>query len=114
MVSYKELKTGKKYKLGDIIVGKFVRVDREPDGDVVLIFLDSQYGETGENTIYPNEDDDSEEIERNAGGSMKSKKTKQNNKSKRTKKNNNKTKIRTMKTRTKQKSKKFSRNHKIL
>jgi hypothetical protein len=108
MVSYKELKTGKKYKLGDIIVGKFVRVDREPDGDVVVIFLDSQYGETGENTIYPDEDDEFEEIERNAGGSMKTKKTKK------TKQNNNKTKIKTMKTRTKQKSKKFSRNHKIL
>ena len=101
MVSYKELKTGKKYKLGDIIVGKFVRVDREPDGDVVLIFLDSQYGETGENTIYPDEQDDFEEIERNAGGSAKNKRS-----------NKNKTtKTRTKKTQ-KQKSKRFSNKHK--
>ena len=110
MVSYKELKSGKKYKLGDVIVGKFVRVDREPDGDIVLIFLDSQYGETGENTIYPDEDDDFEEIERNAGGSTKTKKT---NKTNKTKKNKNKTR----KNRTKQKSKRLqrgSRNHKIL
>jgi hypothetical protein len=101
MVSYKHLIKGKKYKLGDIIVGKFVRLDREPDGDIVLIFTGSQYGESGENTIYPDEEDDFEEIERNAGGSAKNKRS-----------NKNKTtKTRTKKTQ-KQKSKRFSNKHK--
>lgn len=97
MVSYKELKNGKKYKLGDIIVGKFVRVDRDSDDDIVLIFTDSQYGEPGENTIYPDEEDDFEEIKRNAVSSTKNKRSKKN-----------KTKNKTTKTRTKQKSKMFS------
>jgi hypothetical protein len=101
MVSYKHLIKGKKYKLGGIKVGKFVRLDREPDGDIVLIFTGSQYGETGENTIYPDEQDDFEEIERNAGGSAKNKRS-----------NKNKTtKTRTKKTQ-KQKSKRFSNKHK--
>lgn len=112
MVSYKDLIKGKKYKLGDIVVGEFIRLDREQDGDVVLIFTDSQYGETGENTIYPDEQDDFEEIERNAGGSTKNKRSKKNKKTK------IKTKNKTRKNRTKQKSKtkvkKFSNNHKKL
>jgi len=68
MVHYTKLIPNKKYKLGDIIIGKFKEKKREPDGDIVLIFLDSEYGEKGENTIYPDEDDDFEEIERNLGG----------------------------------------------
>ena len=91
MVSYKELKKGKKYKLGDIIVGKFIRLEQEADGDNVLIFTGSQYGETGENTIYPDEQDDFEEIERNAGGSKKNKR--------KTKKITNKKKRRTIRDR---------------
>lgn len=91
MVSYKELKKGKKYKLGDIIVGKFIRLEQEADGDNVLIFTGSQYGETGENTIYPDEQDDFEEIERNAGGSKKNKR--------KTKKRSNKKKRRTIRNR---------------
>ena len=103
MVSYRDLIKGKKYKLGVITVGKFVRLDREPDGDIVLIFTGSQYGETGENTIYPDEEDDFEEIERNAGGSTKNKRS-----------NKNKTtNTRTKKTH-KQKSKRFSNKHKKL
>jgi hypothetical protein len=58
MVNYKNLITGKKYKLGDIKVGKFVRLETEANGDNVLIFLDSQYGDKGENTIYPDDQDD--------------------------------------------------------
>jgi len=105
MVSYKELINGKKYKLGDIIVGEFVRADREPDGDIVLIFTGSQYGETGENNIYPDDEDEFEEIipPNSAGGSKKNKRSKKN-------KNKNKTK----KTRTKNqpKLKKNSKNSK--
>jgi len=62
MVNYKNLITGKKYKLGDIKVGKFVRFETEANGDNVLIFLDSQYGDKGENTIYPDDQDDFIEI----------------------------------------------------
>jgi len=58
MVNYKNLIQGKKYKLGDIKVGKFVRLETEANGDNVLIFLDSQYGDKGENTIYPDDQDD--------------------------------------------------------
>lgn len=58
MVNYKNLITGKKYKLGDIKVGKFVRFETEANGDNILIFLDSQYGDKGENTIYPDDQDD--------------------------------------------------------
>ena len=58
MVNYKNLITGKKYKLGDIKVGQFVRLETEANGDNVLIFLDSQYGDKGENTIYPDDQDD--------------------------------------------------------
>jgi hypothetical protein len=106
MVTYKKLKKGKKYKLGVIPVGKFVRLDREPDGDIVLIFTGSQYGEPRrENTIYPDEEDDFEEIipPNTAGGS---KKNKRSNK-------NKTTKTRTKKTH-KQKSKRFSNKHKKL
>ena len=95
MVNYRDLIKGKKYELGGIKVGKFVRQE------IVLIFTGSQYGETGENTIYPDEEDDFEEIERNAGGSAKNKRS-----------NKNKTtKTRTKKTQ-KQKSKRFSNKHK--
>jgi hypothetical protein len=97
MVSYKELKNGKNYKLGDIIVGKFVRVDRDSDDDIVLIFTDSQHGDPGENTIYPDEEDDFEETKRNSVGSTKNKRSKKN-----------KTKNKKTNTRTKQKSKRFS------
>ena len=62
MVNYKNLITGKKYKLGDIKVGKFVRFETEANGDNILIFLDSQYGDKGENTIYPDDQDDFIEI----------------------------------------------------
>ena len=62
MVNYKNLIQGKKYKLGDIKVGKFVRLETEANGDNVLIFLDSQYGDKGENTIYPDDQDDFIEI----------------------------------------------------
>jgi hypothetical protein len=62
MVNYKNLIPGKKYKLGDIKVGKFVRFETEANGDNVLIFLDSQYGDKGENTIYPDDQDDFIEI----------------------------------------------------
>jgi len=62
MVNYKNLLPGKKYKLGDIKVGKFVRFETEANGDNVLIFLDSQYGDKGENTIYPDDQDDFIEI----------------------------------------------------
>ena len=62
MVNYKNLITGKKYKLGDIKVGQFVRLETEANGDNVLIFLDSQYGDKGENTIYPDDQDDFIEI----------------------------------------------------
>jgi hypothetical protein len=105
MVNYRHLKKGNEYKLGDIIVGEFVRLDREPDGHIVLIFNGSQLGETGENTIYPEEEDDFEEIipPNTAGGS---KKKKRSNK-------NKTTKTRTKKTQ-KQKSKRFSNKHKKL
>jgi hypothetical protein len=106
MVSYKELKTGKKYKLGDIIVGEFVRADREPDGDIVLIFTGSQYGETGENNIYPDDEDEFEEIipPNTAGGSKKNKRSKNKNKNK-TKKTRTKNQPKLKKTRKTQKQK---------
>jgi hypothetical protein len=93
MVNYRDLIKGKKYELGGIKVGKFVRLDREPDGDIVLIFTGSQYGETGENTIYPDEQDDFEEIipPNTAGGSKKNKRN--------TKKRTNKKKRRTIRNR---------------
>jgi hypothetical protein len=54
-VKYNDLIPGKKYKLGVINVGKFVRIDGES-----LIFLDSEFGEKGENEIYKDIDDDFE------------------------------------------------------
>ena len=90
MVTYKELKKGKKYKLGDIIVGKFLRLEKDANGDV-LIFTGSQYGEIGENTIEPYDEDDFEEIRRTEGGSKKNKR--------KTKKITNKKKRRTMRNR---------------
>ena len=87
MVNYRDLIKGKKYELGGIKVGKFVRQE------IVLIFTGSQYGETGENTIYPDEQDDFEEIipPNTAGGSKKNKRN--------TKKRTNKKKKRTIRNR---------------
>lgn len=80
MVNYKNLIQGKKYKLGDIKVGKFVRFETEANGDNVLIFLDSQYGDKGENTIYPDDQDDFIEIK--AKISSKTSKNKSKNRTK--------------------------------
>jgi hypothetical protein len=57
LVKYTDLIPGKKYKLGDIKVGKFLRIEGES-----LIFLDSEFGEKGENEIYKDIDDDFELI----------------------------------------------------
>lgn len=57
MVKYNELIPGRKYKLDHINVGKFVR-----RYDDVLVFLDSEHGEEGENEIDADEDDEYTEI----------------------------------------------------
>jgi hypothetical protein len=80
MVNYKNLIPGKKYKLGDIKVGKFVRFETETDGDNVLIFLDSQYGDKGENTIYPDDQDDFIEIKSKSLSRKSKSKSKSNSK----------------------------------
>lgn len=72
MVKYNELKNGKKYKLGDINVGKFIRSENNND-EIVLYFLDSQFGEKGENPVYPDDDDDFIEIKQKTRSKRKSK-----------------------------------------
>lgn len=73
MVTYKDLEPGKKYKLGDIIVGKFVKKN-----GTILTFLDSQFGERNENEIdigeEGNEEDDFIEIKRASSTTPKSRK----------------------------------------
>jgi hypothetical protein len=82
MVNYKNLIPGKKYKLGDIKVGKFVRFETEANDDNVLIFLDSQYGDKGENTIYPDDQDDFIEIKAMSVSNKKKSKSKSKNRGK--------------------------------
>jgi len=82
MVNYKNLIPGKKYKLGDIKVGKFIRLETETDGDNVLIFLDSQYGDKGENTIYPDNQDDFIEMKSKSLSKKSKSKSKSNSRSK--------------------------------
>jgi len=53
MVRYTELIPGKKYKLGDINVGKFIKRN-----DKILTFLNSEFGERTENEIDAEEDED--------------------------------------------------------
>ena len=90
MVYYKNLVPGKKYKLGDIKVGKFIRFETEVNGDNVLIFLDSQYGDKGENTIYPYDQDDFIELKTRKSSKTKSKSNKiKAGKTKKIKKNKN-------------------------
>ena len=55
---YSNLIPGRKYKLGEIRVGKFVR--KTDNG--TLIFLNSDYGEEGENEIDQDEEDEYTEI----------------------------------------------------
>jgi len=57
MVHYNELKKGKIYKLDDIVLGKFLR----SEGDD-LIFLNSEFGEQGENNVSKDEEDDYVEV----------------------------------------------------
>jgi len=59
MVKYTELIPGKKYQLGDVNVGRFIK--RE---DNILIFLNSQFGERTENEIDADDEDDFIEIKR--------------------------------------------------
>jgi hypothetical protein len=59
MVKHHELIPGKKYKLGDVKVGKYLRKSDDGQG---LIFLNSQYGEKGENEIEIDEEDNYEKI----------------------------------------------------
>ena len=79
MVNYKNLIPGKKYKLGDIKVGKFVRFETEANDDNILIFLDSQYGDKGENTIYPDDQDDFIEMKARYVSNTKKSKSKSKN-----------------------------------
>ena len=79
MVNYKNLIPGKKYKLGDIKVGKFVRFETEANDDNILIFLDSQYGDKGENTIYPDDQDDFIEMKARSVSNTKKSKSKSKN-----------------------------------
>jgi hypothetical protein len=60
MVKHHELIPGKKYKLGDIKVGKYLRKSDDGQG---LIFLNSQHGEKGENEIEIDEEDDYEKMQ---------------------------------------------------
>jgi len=57
MVHYSKLKKGKVYKLDDIVVGKFIR----SEGDE-LVFLESEFGDSGENNISKDENDDFIEV----------------------------------------------------
>lgn len=80
MVKHDELKNGKKYKLGDINLGKFIRSEND-NGEIVLYFLDSQFGEKGENPVYPDDDDNFIEIKQKTRSRRKSKsKSKSNSK----------------------------------
>lgn len=88
MVNYKNLIPGKKYKLGDIKVGKFVRFETEANGDNILIFLDSQYGDKGENTIYPDDQDDFIEMKARSVSNTKKSKSKSKNTGKEGKRKN--------------------------
>lgn len=84
MVTYKELESGKKYKLGDINVGKFI----ERNG-TILIFKNSQFGEEiNEIDIgdKDNEEDDFVEIKRARSTTPKSRKRGGKGKGKRSKK----------------------------
>ena len=53
MVDYTKLIPGKKYILGGIKVGKFIRKSND-----TLVFLNSQFGEKGENEIDMDLEDD--------------------------------------------------------
>ncbi len=53
MVDYTKLIPGKKYILGGIKVGKFIRKSNNS-----LVFLNSQFGEKGENEIDADLEDD--------------------------------------------------------
>ena len=80
MVKHDELKNRKKYKLGDINLGKFIRSEND-NGEIVLYFLDSQFGEKGENPVYPDDDDNFIEIKQKTRSRRKSKsKSKSNSK----------------------------------
>jgi hypothetical protein len=80
MVNYTKLVRGKKYKLGDINLGKFIRSEND-NGEIVLYFLDSQFGEKGENPVYPDDDDNFIEIKQKTRSRRKSKsKSKSNSK----------------------------------
>ena len=73
MVKHHELIPGKRYKLGDMKVGKYLR--RSADGQG-LIFLNSQYGKKGENEIERDEEDDYEEMQSPKGKSKSRKSSK--------------------------------------
>ena len=57
MVHYLDLIPGKRYKLGDMNVGKFIRKT-----DDTLVFIGSQYGEDDENEIDADDEDNYKEI----------------------------------------------------
>jgi len=80
MVRHTELIVGREYKLGSMLVGKFKK--RNENGE--LIFMNSQHGEIGENTIDPDDEDDYILLRNRSGYSKKGGK-------KRSKKRNRKT-----------------------
>jgi hypothetical protein len=84
MVRHTELIVGREYKLGSMLVGKFKR--RKTNGE--LIFINSQYGEKGENAIDPDDEDDYEPLRNRSGYSKKGGKK---SSKKRSKKRNRKT-----------------------